>query len=531
MDHERLREHGDGITGNQVVDPPGKRDQLGPPGGHPNQGKGGKSDHEPKNNRCPKQSFPECEDGGAFGTDTCIACCECECDDTGNEVKEAKAKCEFEGEEDSTEPDKTCATYDMVDYDDIGGDCTSTCAGICTTTTQPSIQVTNPIGQGSVSGMLNLQVDITDPTNSIHSVQYLVNDEAIETTAVAPYNVDWHSINVFDGIVSLKVIALDIQGEDVTSSDTVMLHVSNHDGYSFSNTSPEFEATVSGDMVMSTLISNTMNDYPDYWPDDQNLVMPDDWYTFLFAYMYIDGELYDTFAYTDDTWQYVCDTSGCHTTAAFTVDTTKLSNGWHGIMIRAEYDFDAERHEKGAMYLRVNVQNDSVTLIDVQPKFATVYLSVGESQAITMKSVFNDLSEQEYTGQTAYSLSDFPPAQSIVTLDSSGLVTALALGRASITCTSQEGYSHAVRIIINEEGFPHYSKSGVLLTEYTPGESVFMRGLFQLRDEYLVSTYGLPEQVEAASINTIESGLHKDVRDGRSVLSWKSMHEGWWLVR
>ncbi len=159
----------------------------------------------------------------------------------------------------------------MVDYDDIGGDCTSTCASICTTTTQPSIQVANPIGQGSVSGMLNLQVDITDPTNSIHSVQYLINDEAIETTAIAPYNVDWHSINVFDGIVSLKVIALDIQGEDVTSSDTVLLHVSNHDGYSFSNTSPEFEATVSGDMVMSTLISNTMNGYPDYWPE--NLVI------------------------------------------------------------------------------------------------------------------------------------------------------------------------------------------------------------------------------------------------------------------
>ncbi len=198
-------------------------------------------------------------------------------------------------------------------------------------------------------------------------------------------------------------------------------------------------------------------------------------------------------------------------------------------MIRAEYDFDAERHEKGAMYLRVNVQNDSVTLIDVRPKFATVYLSVGESQAIAMKSVFNDLSKQDYAGQTTYSLSDFPPAQSIVTLDSSGVVTALALGRASITCTSHEGYSHTVRIIINEEGFPHYSKSGALLTEYTPGESVFMRGMFQLRDEYLVSTYGLPEQVEAASINTIESALHKDVRDGRSVLSWKSMHEGWWL--
>ena len=58
-----------------------------------------------------------------------------------------------------------------------------------------------------------------------------------------------------------------------------------------------------------------------------------------------------------------------------------------------------------------------------------------------------------------------------------------------------------------------------------------MSGMFHLQDEYLVSTYGLAEQVEAASINAIESALHKDVRDGRTVLDWKSIMEGWWLVR
>lgn len=379
--------------------------------------------------------------------------------------------------------------------------------------------------------MLNLQVDITDPTSSIHSVRYLINDEVIQTTSIAPFNVEWHSIYVRDGIISLKAIALDIQGEDVAASDILLLHVSNYNGYTFSDISPDFDSTVSGEMVVSALISNTMSTFPDYWPDDQNLVMPDDWYTFLFAYMYIDGQLYGTFAYTDDTWTYVCDVNGCQTTATFTVDTTKLSNGWHGIMISAEYDFNAERHEKGALYLRVNVQNDSMTLIDVRPNMSTIYLRVGETQAIAMKSVFNDFSEQDYTGETVFSVAEFPPAGSLVSLDSSGLVTSLAVGRASIICTSQEGYSHTVRVVIQEAGFPHYSKSGVFMTSYTPGESVFMRGMFHLRDEYLVSTYGLAEQVEAASINAIESALHKDVRDGRTVLDWKSIMEGWWLVR
>ena len=106
------------------------RHLKGPPGGHPN-----KDNHTPDNG-CPKQTFPatgtECPNGGAFSTDTCIACCECECDDETGSV-EAKAKCEFEGEEDTAPEDlSTCDTYDMFDYDGVDGDCDSTCATACT---------------------------------------------------------------------------------------------------------------------------------------------------------------------------------------------------------------------------------------------------------------------------------------------------------------------------------------------------------------------------------------------------------------
>ena len=54
---------------------------------------------------------------------------------------------------------------------------------------------------------------------------------------------------------------------------------------------------------------------------------------------------------------------------------------------------------------------------------STIYLRVGETQAIAMKSVFNDFSEQDYTGETVFSVAEFPPAGSLVSLDSSGLVT------------------------------------------------------------------------------------------------------------
>ena len=107
---------------------PAKPDKKpGPPGGHPN-----KSGHTP-NNGCPKQVFPaagstECPNGGAFGTDTCIACCECECDGTTVEV--AKPKCEFEGEEGAVTLE-TCDTHGLYNYTDASGDCDATCDAVC----------------------------------------------------------------------------------------------------------------------------------------------------------------------------------------------------------------------------------------------------------------------------------------------------------------------------------------------------------------------------------------------------------------
>ena len=96
---------------------------------HPNRPK----EHKP-NNGCPKQEFPTvdgvttCPNGGAFSEDTCIACCECECD--GTTVVEDKAKCEFEGEKDAVTL-KTCRDHEMHDYDGRGGDCVSTCTDVC----------------------------------------------------------------------------------------------------------------------------------------------------------------------------------------------------------------------------------------------------------------------------------------------------------------------------------------------------------------------------------------------------------------
>ena len=69
------------------------------------------SDRQLKNPKCKNSPFASC------ASDTCQQCCECECD--GTTVEKAKEKCS-EGCE-----------GDEVDYDGTGGDCATTCGGVC----------------------------------------------------------------------------------------------------------------------------------------------------------------------------------------------------------------------------------------------------------------------------------------------------------------------------------------------------------------------------------------------------------------
>mmetsp|Transcript_24714 Transcript_24714/g.42076 ORF Transcript_24714/g.42076 Transcript_24714/m.42076 type:complete len:104 (+) Transcript_24714:87-398(+) len=71
------------------------------------------SDRQLKNPKCKNSLFAN---SCAFGGDgTCQQCCECECD--GTTVEKAKEKCS-----ESCNGDEVTA---------VGGDCASTCAGVC----------------------------------------------------------------------------------------------------------------------------------------------------------------------------------------------------------------------------------------------------------------------------------------------------------------------------------------------------------------------------------------------------------------
>ena len=337
----------------------------------------------------------------------------------------------------------------------------------------------NPADSSTVSGLLNLQVNIVDDTSSVHSVQYLINNESMfGPTSVYPFSNEWHSTNLWDGISQIRAIALDITGQTLAASEAVNVHVSNFNGYSFDNVLPSFDATMSGEVEVSTRVSHTMTKTPKHWPEGQAFSSRD-WYPFLFTYLFIDGKLIDTYAYTSPGYSKECDSDAgpCHSDVTFSIDTTSLFNGWHSVLIQCVYDWNSFRDERGMLYYSIEVQNER-SVVDIQPTWRDIYLNVGATHQLAVKAVFNDFSEEEYDGDVVYTIATWPlDGSDIISVDPSGLVTALATGLTSVTASALT-YEHKIRVVVsNVVGFPHYTKSGSLRMNYTAGQSQFTRSV------------------------------------------------------
>lgn len=364
--------------------------------------------------------------------------------------------------------------------------------------------LTHALEATALSGMLDLQVSIHDPSNSVHSVQYLINDDDnINPTSIAPYSMQWHSSTVWDGLIYVRAIGLAIGGEVVCTSDPISIHINNNDGYSFDLISPAMGDIVSGEIDLSVQVSHHTHTKPADWP------------LWLYVDVYIDGKTF----FSNDFWNPVFDVIGVDSYNLFmNIDTRKLSNGRHQVSIRTIYDHNPMSDDLGGFYTYIDVQND-LSVVDIQPTMQDIYLQVGESHTLEMKEVLNDYSERAFTGNVEYSIAtqlfgSIVDGSSFISIDS-GVLTANEVGVTEVHTSVFGQYNHTVRVIVSSDQiFPHYSRNGALLTEYNAGESQITRTMFHLRDEYIAETAFLEEQLQAAAINTIESALHKTVTDG-----------------
>ena len=86
--------------------------------------------------------------------------------------------------------------------------------------TGPSVSITTPAANTTVSGMVTTTASATDST-SISSVTFLVDGGLLCTVSAAPYSCGWNSGNYVNGSHSVSATARDSAGKSSTASVTV----------------------------------------------------------------------------------------------------------------------------------------------------------------------------------------------------------------------------------------------------------------------------------------------------------------------
>ena len=335
-----------------------------------------------------------------------------------------------------------------------------------------NVVITAPAANSVLSGKVTLSASITGVPGAV-AVEYYLNGRPIyngdRIGAIAnPYSYTWSTFNAWDSYSQLTAAALDSSGNVLSTSAPVAVQIANT-SYTLQQTSPNPAQTLTGTIT---------------WTVKSNLPAS------ALVACYVDGRSVAT---------------GGPASLSFTYDTTNLANGQH------------EFHCAGAMpnslpvvmssYI-MNVDN-ARSLMQVRANFGRLYLAPGDTQNLTARLVYTNGDEAPVTATFSVDNS------SVVSVSGSGLVTAVSPGIAHISVVVQ-GLSTITEAIVNDStAFPHFSKSGQILTSYNPGTSIFMRSIFlgPYGTEF-TDTPALASYFQQEGVNALETGFYPNPADG-----------------
>ncbi|MCI0684585.1 MAG: PKD domain-containing protein, partial [Gemmataceae bacterium] len=157
----------------------------------------------------------------------------------------ADAAEDFDGD---TRPGGTTADYGADEY-----------IGAPADTTAPTVSITAPANNATVSATVSITADASDDVGVI-GVQFLLDGQAVGSEdTTAPYSFSWNTTGVANGSYTLAARARDAAG-NVTTSAGVTVTVNNADtaAPSVSMTSPSNGATVSGSVNLAANASDNV---------------------------------------------------------------------------------------------------------------------------------------------------------------------------------------------------------------------------------------------------------------------------------
>lgn len=366
-----------------------------------------------------------------------------------------------------------------------------------------NISITSPGANSTISGVVTFAVDTTGVPETA-SVKYFMGINPIGTSTNSPYSFAYNTGLVYDGSTEITAKALDASG-NVLAEAMTSFTVNNHDNYVNIN-SPDLSQPVSGVVRIG-------------------FTAFDKQYVPAFMFLNIDGQdagYWDT----GDTYNDPTTSPINPITATISFDSRKFPNGKHELfMTMHSYKDVATRAGKDyrAMYLRTITINNPVAPIELYPSLLHVYLQSGQQTTVGCVQRLSDNTIQNCGG--AGFVSDNP---SVASVSSGGVIVAGGgEGFAKITITSGSLTTYSYVWVKNNLNVPHFSGSGKILSQYTPGQSLFVVAPFILEpSEVRNSTSGLLNEIRRAGVNTLQQGFYPNPRNlTKTWESWKSEYD------
>ncbi len=188
-------------------------------------------------------------------------------------------------------------------------------------------------------------------------------------------------------------------------------------------------------------------------------------------------------------------------TATVPLDTTKLANGPHELVVSA-WAYPDYGDLVGIEQRWITVENFRAP-VDLRPNWHELHLAVGETGALSAQLKFSDGSEEAVTAGIVFA-SDDP---SIAIVSSTGAVTGVAPGITILKAMTGDRSAETRVFVGGPSGLPHFARNGEILMEYDPTHSLFVRTMFVLNPQELESTPGLADLAKRAGVNVLNAGF------------------------
>ena len=339
------------------------------------------------------------------------------------------------------------------------------------------------------SSMVSGTITFTASATGAATLDYLIAGHSIASGLVpssAPFTAKIDTKYLWDGPVQVVAVARDSAGNIIGQSLPVTLDVNNGRSTRVKHIAPDFSKPLSGTISWTTEGSDLRG---------------------LQAFIYfVDGKQVQL--------DFVHGESATHT---ITFDTTSLANGNHNFYVQVVSNINYLDSGHAAF---VGIVSNTVRPIELRSTYRDVFIKPGQKLQLTSRLVSNDGTER--------------PVAAIFTIDkvhiasvtSDGLVTAVADGVAKVKLTA-EGKTTTARVVVStQEGFPHFTKSGKIVSDYQPGKSLWVRTLFNTSGLQLQMNAAMAPAMHAAGVNTISSNFYFNPADNPTswsdFVSWKA---------